>query len=127
MLPAARPTQQANPQVSILCPILEPRQVPALTVTFPERSGRSVRFVGGAGPAGGQVPAEGARGVRLASATTVVVLGALAFTLTVLYVPLAYPARDFSDGWQVLLGFLAFALPGVVVAGASRAIPSAGS
>jgi hypothetical protein len=43
-------------------------------------------------------------------------LGALAFALAVLYVPLAYPARDLSDGWQVLLAFLAFALPGVVVA-----------
>jgi hypothetical protein len=45
-----------------------------------------------------------------------VILGALPFALTVLYVPLAWPARDFGDGWQVLLGFLAFALPGVVVA-----------
>jgi hypothetical protein len=43
-------------------------------------------------------------------------LGALTLALTVLYVPLAWPARDFSDGWQVLIGFLAFALPGVVVA-----------
>jgi hypothetical protein len=45
-----------------------------------------------------------------------VILGALAFALTVLYVPLAWPARDVADGWQVLLGFLAFAVPGVVVA-----------
>jgi hypothetical protein len=45
-----------------------------------------------------------------------VILGALAFALTVLYVPLAWPARDVSDGWQVLLGFLAFTVPGVVVA-----------
>ena len=45
-----------------------------------------------------------------------VILGALALALAVLYVPLAWPARDVSDGWQVLLGFLAFALPGVVVA-----------
>jgi hypothetical protein len=45
-----------------------------------------------------------------------VILGALAFALTVLYVPLAWPARDVGDGWQVLLGLLAFALPGVVVA-----------
>ena len=68
-------------------------------------------------PAGGQAPAaEGGRRIRLASATTAVVLGALALALTILYVPLAYPARDFSDGWQALLGFLAFALPGVVVA-----------
>jgi hypothetical protein len=29
---------------------------------------------------------------------------------------LAYPARDISDAWQVLLGLLAFSLPGVVVA-----------
>ncbi len=47
---------------------------------------------------------------------TAVVLGAVALGLTALYVPLAWPARDFSDGWQVLLGFLAFTLPGVVVA-----------
>jgi hypothetical protein len=68
-------------------------------------------------PAGGQVPvAEGARRVRLAAAPTAAVLGALTLALAVLYVPLAYPVRDFSDGWQVLLGFLAFALPGVVVA-----------
>ena len=67
-------------------------------------------------PAGGQAAAEGPRRARLASATTAVVLGALTLALTVFYVPLAYPARDFSDGWQILLGFLAFALPGVVVA-----------
>ncbi|HEY6277941.1 MAG TPA: hypothetical protein VIX86_16600 [Streptosporangiaceae bacterium] len=47
---------------------------------------------------------------------TAVVLGVLTLALTVLYVPLAWPARDVGDGWQVLLGFLAFALPGVVVA-----------
>jgi hypothetical protein len=45
-----------------------------------------------------------------------VIMGALVLVLTVLYVPLAWPARDVGDGWQVLLGFLAFALPGVVVA-----------
>ena len=67
---------------------------------------------------GAQVPeaAEGGRRFRLASSLTAVVLGALALALTVLYVPLAWPARDFADGWQVLLGFLAFAVPGVVVA-----------
>ena len=67
---------------------------------------------------GAQVPeaAEGGRRSRLASPLTAVVLGALALVLTVLYVPLAWPARDFADGWQVLLGFLAFAVPGVVVA-----------
>jgi hypothetical protein len=91
--------------------------VPGLTVTFPERAGRSVRFVGGAQPAGEQTPApQGVRRVHLASGSTAVVLGALTLALTVLYVPLAWPARDFADGWQVLLGFLAFALPGVVVA-----------
>jgi hypothetical protein len=47
---------------------------------------------------------------------TAVVLGVVTLALTVLYVPLAWPARDVGDGWQVLLGFLAFALPGVVVA-----------
>ena len=45
-----------------------------------------------------------------------VVLAVLALALTVLYVPLAWPARDVADGWQVLIGFLAFALPGLVVA-----------
>jgi hypothetical protein len=43
-------------------------------------------------------------------------LGVLGLALAVLYVPLAWPARDIGDGWQVLLGFLAFTLPGVVVA-----------
>jgi hypothetical protein len=64
-----------------------------------------------------QVPAaEGARGVGVASAAVAVILGALALVLAVLYVPLAWPARDVGDGWQVLLGLLAFAVPGVVVA-----------
>ena len=45
-----------------------------------------------------------------------VVLAVLALALTVLYVPLAWPAHDVADGWQVLIGFLAFALPGLVVA-----------
>jgi hypothetical protein len=53
---------------------------------------------------------------RVASPLAAVILGVLALALTVLYVPLAWPARDVADGWQVLLGFLAFALPGVVVA-----------
>jgi hypothetical protein len=52
----------------------------------------------------------------VASPAVPVILGALALALAVLYVPLAWPARDVADGWQVLLGFLAFALPGVVVA-----------
>ena len=65
----------------------------------------------------GKAPAtsEAARRFRLASPLAVV-LGVLTLALTVLYVPLAWPARDFSDGWQVLLGLLSFALPGVVVA-----------
>jgi hypothetical protein len=45
-----------------------------------------------------------------------VVLGAVALVLTVRYVPLAWPARDVADGWDVLLSFLGCALPGVVVA-----------
>jgi hypothetical protein len=52
----------------------------------------------------------------MASPAMAVILGALALALTILYVPLAWPARDVSDAWQVLLGLLAFALPGVVVA-----------
>ena len=52
----------------------------------------------------------------MASPAIAVILGALTLVLTVLYVPLAWPARDVGDGWQVLLGFLAFAVPGVVVA-----------
>ena len=52
----------------------------------------------------------------MASAAVAVILGALALALAGLYVPLAWPARDASDGWQVLLGLLAFAVPGVVVA-----------
>ena len=47
---------------------------------------------------------------------TAAVLAGLTLALTMLYVPLASPARDVSDGWQVLMGFLAFALPGAVVA-----------
>jgi hypothetical protein len=31
--------------------------------------------------------------------------------LTVLYIPLAWPAGDVSDGWDVLLALVAFALP----------------
>ena len=60
--------------------------------------------------------AKGRRRARSASSTAAALLGALALALTVLYVPLAYPVRDYGDGWQVLFGFLAFALPGVVVA-----------
>ena len=69
-------------------------------------------------PAGGQVPptAEGSRLFRPQSPRTAVVLGALTFVLAIVYVPLAYPARDVSDGWDVLLALLAFAVPGVVVA-----------
>ena len=59
----------------------------------------------------------------MTSPAIAVLLGALALVLAVLYVPLAWPARDFSDGWQVLLGFLAFALPGVVVARRQPANP----
>ena len=69
-------------------------------------------------PAGGQAPptAESGRRFRLASPRTAVVLGALTLVLAVTYMPLAYPARDVSDGWDVLLALLAFAVPGVVVA-----------
>jgi hypothetical protein len=63
-----------------------------------------------------QSAAEGIRRVRRRSGVMAVLLGALALALTVLYVPLAWPARDLSDGWIVLLSFLGFALPGVLVA-----------
>ena len=56
-----------------------------------------------------------ARRFRSASATTAVILGALTLVLAALYVPLAWPARDFSGGWQVPL-FVAVSLTGVVVA-----------
>jgi len=77
-----------------------------------------VAVVDEAPPAGGQAPptAEGSRLFRPQSPRTAVVLGALTFVLAVVYVPLAYPARDVSDGWDVLLALLAFAVPGVVVA-----------
>jgi hypothetical protein len=52
---------------------------------------------------------------RLAPATAAVILGALTLVLAVLYVPLAWPARDVSDGWQVPL-FAAVCLTGVLVA-----------
>ena len=74
--------------------------------------------MGEAQAGGGRVPAaaKAAGRFRLAPPVTAVILGGLALALTVLYVPLAWPARDVADGWQVLLGFLAFAVPGVVVA-----------
>ena len=56
-----------------------------------------------------------ARRFRLAPAATAVIPGVLALVLAVLYVPLAWPARDVSDGWQVPL-FVAVCLTGVVVA-----------
>jgi len=59
---------------------------------------------------------EGGRRFRRESSRAAVVLGALTLVLAVVYVPLAYPARDVSDGWDVLLALLAFAVPGVVVA-----------
>jgi len=60
--------------------------------------------------------AKAARRVRSAPARTAVALGAATFALTVLYIPLAWPAGDVSDGWDVLLALVAFAVPGVVVA-----------
>jgi hypothetical protein len=60
--------------------------------------------------------AVNARPFRLTPARTAVILGGLTLALTVLYIPLAWPAGDVSDGWDVLLALLAFALPGVVVA-----------
>jgi hypothetical protein len=82
----------------------------------------------GAQPVAGQAPSavEGARRFRLASPAAAVILGSVALVLTVLYVPLAWPARDVSDGWDVLLSFVGFALPGVVVARRQPPIPSAG-
>jgi hypothetical protein len=59
---------------------------------------------------------KAARHVRSAPARTAVALGAVTFALTLLYIPLAWPARDVSDGWDVLLALVAFAGPGVVVA-----------
>jgi hypothetical protein len=67
--------------------------------------------MGEAGPAAGH-----ARPFRLASPVTAAALAILTLALTVLYVPLAWPAHDLADGWQVLMGFLAFAVPGAVVA-----------
>ncbi len=60
--------------------------------------------------------AERARRFRLTPPVVAVILGSLTLALTVLYVPLAWPARDISDGWDVLLSLVGFALPGVVVA-----------
>jgi hypothetical protein len=60
--------------------------------------------------------AQAARHSRPGPARTAVALGALTFALTVLYIPLAWPAGDVSDGWDVLLALVAFAVPGVVVA-----------
>jgi hypothetical protein len=69
-------------------------------------------------PAGGQAAVTTevtARRFRLASGDAAVILGALTLVLAVLYVPLAWPARDISDGWQVPL-FAAVCLTGVLVA-----------
>jgi hypothetical protein len=66
------------------------------------------------GPASAALTAP--RRIRLTPARTAVVLGAVTLALTVLYIPLAWPAGDASDGWQVLLALVAFAVPGVVVA-----------
>ena len=60
--------------------------------------------------------AKAARHRRSAPASTAVALGVATLALTVLYIPLAWPARDVSDGWDVLLALVAFAVPGVVVA-----------
>jgi hypothetical protein len=68
-------------------------------------------------PAAGQAHGtERARGFRLTPPLVAVILGSLTLALTILYVPLAWPARDISDGWEALLSLLGFALPGVVVA-----------
>ncbi|HUB21489.1 MAG TPA: hypothetical protein VMA97_03680 [Streptosporangiaceae bacterium] len=60
--------------------------------------------------------AKAARHGRPAPARTAVALGVATLALTVLYIPLAWPAGDVSDGWDVLLALVAFAVPGVVVA-----------
>jgi hypothetical protein len=60
--------------------------------------------------------AKAARHRRPALVRTAVALGVATLALTVLYIPLAWPARDVSDGWDVLLALVAFAVPGVVVA-----------
>jgi hypothetical protein len=60
--------------------------------------------------------AKASRYLRSAPARMAVALGAATFALTVLYIPLAWPAGDVSDGWDVLLALVAFAVPGVVVA-----------
>jgi hypothetical protein len=60
--------------------------------------------------------ATAARHFRPSPGRTAVVLGAVTLALTVLYIPLAWPAGDVSDGWDALLALVAFAVPGVVVA-----------
>jgi hypothetical protein len=66
------------------------------------------------GPASAALTAP--RHLRLAPARTAGALGAVTLALTILYIPLAWPAGDVSDGWDVLLALVAFAVPGVVVA-----------
>ena len=53
---------------------------------------------------------------QLASPTTAVVLTALTVVMVVLYVPLAYPARDFGDGIQAVVALVGLSIPGLVVA-----------
>jgi hypothetical protein len=86
-----------------------------------------VCVVGEAQPVGRAAAAMAARRFRLSPGRTAVVLGAVTLTLTVLYIPLAWPAGDVSDGWDALLALVAFAVRGSWWPGASRAIPSAGS
>jgi hypothetical protein len=40
-----------------------------------------------------------------------VLVGVLTLVLAAGYVPLAWPARDVGDSWQVLFGFLAETVP----------------
>jgi hypothetical protein len=68
-------------------------------------------------PAGGPtaVTPQVARRFGSASPTIAAMAGVLTLALAALYVPLAWPARDFPDGGQVLL-FVAVSLTGMVVA-----------
>jgi hypothetical protein len=68
-------------------------------------------------PAAGPRPVttEVARRFRPASPAIAALAGVLTLVLAILYVPLAWPARDVSDGWPVPL-FVAVCLTGVVVA-----------
>src|ERR1700732_3724443 len=110
--------QPPRPHVGDLWPS---RGVPRLTVTFPERSGRSVALRGGeAQPEGGQAPVTagtaGRRSRMAAPAAAAWSLGVLIVLLCAALVPLAVAAREAESDIAVVIIMMSLALVGIVVA-----------